>query len=198
MNIEKNKRISKKLKESSVGIAGLGGLGSNAAIALARAGIGRLVLVDFDKIEESNLTRQYYFLDQIGKPKTIALQDNIKKINPSVLIDVYNEKLMKGSMEIRFRNVDVVIEALDTAETKVAFIEEILTKLPDKPIVAASGVSGYGHSDRISTKNLGKLFLCYDENARSSDEDILVAPRVGIMANWEANLALEIILGEDR
>jgi len=198
MNIEKNKRISKKLKESSVGIAGLGGLGSNAAIALARAGIGRLVLVDFDKIEESNLTRQYYFLDQIGKLKTIALQDNIKKINPSVLIDVYNEKLMKGSMEIRFRNVDVVIEALDTAETKVAFIEEILTKLPDKPIVAASGVSGYGHSDRISTKNLGKLFLCYDENARSSDEDILVAPRVGIMANWEANLALEIILGEDR
>jgi len=198
MNIEKNKRISKKLKESSVGIAGLGGLGSNAAIALARAGIGRLVLVDFDKIEESNLTRQYYFLDQIGKPKTIALQDNIKKINPSVLIDVYNEKLMKGSMEIRFRNVDVVIEALDTAETKVAFIEEILTKLPDKPIVAASGVSGYGHSDRISTKNLGKLFLCYDENARSSDEDILVAPRVGIMANWEANLALELILGECR
>ncbi|KYK28306.1 hypothetical protein AYK20_07325 [Thermoplasmatales archaeon SG8-52-1] len=198
MNIEKNKRISKKLKESSVGIAGLGGLGSNAAIALARAGIGRLVLVDFDKIEESNLTRQYYFLDQIGKLKTIALQDNIKKINPSVLIDVYKEKLMKGSMEIRFRNVDVVIEALDTAETKVAFIEEILTKLPDKPIVAASGVSGYGHSDRISTKNLGKLFLCYDENARSSDEDILVAPRVGIMANWEANLALEIILGEDR
>ena len=101
-------------------------------------------------------------------------------------------------MEIRFRDVDVVIEALDTAETKVAFIEEILTKLPDKPIVAASGVSGYGHSDRISTKNLGKLFLCYDENARSSDDDVLVAPRVGIMANWEANLALEIILGEDR
>lgn len=198
MNEEKTKRIKKKLKESSVGIAGLGGLGSNAAIALARAGIGRLVLVDFDIIEENNLTRQYYFLDQIGKPKTIALQDIIKKINPSVVIDTFNEKLIKGSMEVRFRDVDVVIEALDSAETKVAFIEEILTKLPDKPIVAASGVSGYGHSDRISTRNLGKLFLCYDENAMSSDNDVLTAPRVGIMANWEANLALEIILGEDR
>ena len=198
MNEEKTKRIKKKLKESSVGIAGLGGLGSNAAIALARAGIGRLVLVDFDKVEENNLTRQYYFLDQIGKPKTIALQDNIKKINPSVAIDAFNEKLVKGSMETRFRNCDVVIEALDSAETKVVFIEEILTKLTDKPIVAASGVSGYGHSDRISTRNLGKLFLCYDENAMSSDNDVLTAPRVGIMENWEANLALEIILGEDR
>lgn len=197
MNKEKTNKIKKKLKESSVGIAGLGGLGSNAAVALARAGIGRLVLIDYDIIEESNLTRQYYFLDQIGKPKTDALRDNIKKINPSVIIDAYNEKLLKGSMEMRFKDVDVVIEALDSAETKVAFIEEILTKLPDKPIIAASGVSGYGHSDRISTKNLGRLFLCYDENARSSDNDILVAPRVAIMANWEANLALEILLGED-
>ena len=197
MNKEKTNKIKKKLKESSVGIAGLGGLGSNAAVALARAGIGRLVLIDYDIIEESNLTRQYYFLDQIGKPKTDALRDNIKKINPSVIIDAYNEKLLKGSMEMRFKDVDVVIEALDSAETKVAFIEEILTKLPDKPIIAASGVSGYGHSDRISTKNLGRLFLCYDENARSSDNDILVAPRVAIMANWEANLAIEILLGED-
>ena len=197
MNKEKTNKIKKKLKESSVGIAGLGGLGSNAAVALARAGIGRLVLIDYDIIEESNLTRQYYFLDQIGKPKTDALRDNIKKINPSVIVDAYNEKLLKGSMEMRFKDVDVVIEALDSAETKVAFIEEILTKLPDKPIIAASGVSGYGHSDRISTKNLGRLFLCYDENARSSDNDILVAPRVAIMANWEANLALEILLGED-
>jgi sulfur carrier protein ThiS adenylyltransferase len=197
MNKEKTNKIKKKLKESSVGIAGLGGLGSNAAVALARAGIGRLVLIDYDIIEESNLTRQYYFLDQIGKPKTDALRDNIKKINPSVIVDAYNEKLLKGSMEMRFKDVDVVIEALDSAETKVAFIEEILTKLPDKPIIAASGVSGYGHSDRISTKNLGRLFLCYDENARSSDNDILVAPRVAIMANWEANLAIEILLGED-
>jgi len=198
MNNDKIERIKKKLSESRVGIAGLGGLGSNAAVALARAGIGKLVLVDFDVIEESNLNRQYYFLNQIGKPKTIALQDNIKKINPKVVIDSYNEKLEKGSMERRFKDVDVVIEALDSAETKTTFIEEILTKLPDKPIVAASGVAGYGNSDRVSTKKLGCLHMCYDEHALSSDEDVLMAPRVALMANWEANIALEIILGEDK
>lgn len=198
MNKEKSEKIKKKLKESSVGIAGLGGLGSNAAVALARAGIGRLVLVDFDRVEESNLTRQYYFLDQIGKPKTSALQENIENINPKLIIDIHNIKLEKGSMEKPFTNVNVVMEALDKAETKAVFIEEILTKLPDKPVVAASGVAGYGHSDRVSTKCLGNLFMCYDENALSSDEDVLLAPRVALMANWEANLALEIILGEDR
>ena len=186
------------MKNSSVGIAGLGGLGSNAAVALARAGIGRLVLVDFDKVEESNLTRQYYFLDQIGKFKTVALEENIKKINPEVILEMHNVKLEKGSMEKPFSNVDVVIEALDSAETKATFVEEILTKLPDKPVVAASGVAGYGHSDRITTKRLGNLYMCYDECALSSDEDVLMAPRVAVMANWEANLALEIILGEDR
>jgi len=198
MNVEKAERIKKKLKESSVGIAGLGGLGSNAAVALARAGIGRLVLVDFDKVEESNLTRQYYFIDQIGKNKVDALKENIEKINPKVKIEIINQKLLKGSMEEPFKDVDVVIESLDSAETKATFIEEILTKLPDKPIVAASGVAGYGHSDRIATKRLGKLYMCYDEDAHSSDDDVLMAPRVAIMANWEANLALEIILGEDK
>ena len=198
MNVEKSERIKKKLKESSVGIAGLGGLGSNAAVSLARAGIGRLVLVDFDIVEESNLTRQYYFRDQIGKIKVEALKENIEKINPKVKIEIINQKLLKGSMEEPFKDVDVVIEALDSAETKATFIEEILTKLPDKPIVAASGVAGYGHSDRITTKCLGKLYMCYDEDAPSSDDDVLTAPRVAIMANWEANLALEIILGEDK
>jgi len=198
MNVKKAERIRKKLKESSVGIAGLGGLGSNAAIALARTGIGRLVLVDFDIVEENNLTRQYYFRDQIGKIKVEALKENIKKINPEVKIEIINQKLLKGSMEEPFKDVDVVIESLDSAETKATFIEEILTKLPDKPIVAASGVAGYGHSDRIGTKRLGKLYMCYDEHAPSSDDDVLTAPRVAVMANWEANLALEIILGEDK
>jgi len=176
----------------------LGGLGSNAAIALARAGIGRLVLVDFDIVEKSNLTRQYYFIDQIGKVKVEALKENIEKTSPKIKVEIINQKLVKGSMEKPFKDVDVVIESLDSAETKATFIEEILTKLPDKPIVAASGVAGYGHSDRIATKRLGKLHMCYDEHAPSSDDDVLTAPRVAIMANWEANLALEIILGEDK
>jgi len=193
----KSERIQKKLKNSSVGIAGLGGLGSNAAVALARVGIGRLVLVDFDKVEEKNLTRQYYFLEHIGKSKVESLKAIIEKINPQVEIITHNIKLKKGFMEKPFKDVNVVIEALDNAETKTLFIEEILSKLPDTPVVAASGVAGYGHSDRITTKHLGKLNMCYDEEAKSSDDDVLMAPRVALMANWEANLALEIILGED-
>jgi sulfur carrier protein ThiS adenylyltransferase len=198
MDKEKSEKIKKKLRNSSIGIAGLGGLGSNAAVSLARAGIGKLVLVDFDKVEKSNLDRQYYFLDQVGKQKVDALKDNIKKINPEIKIETFDMKLNKGSMEKPFIDVNVVIEALDNAQTKTTFIEEILTKLKDKPIVAASGVAGFGHSERIVTKRLGNLCICYDECAKSSDDDILIAPRVALMANWEANLAIEIILGEDR
>lgn len=198
MNKNKIEKIKKKLANSSIGIAGLGGLGSNAAVSLVRAGIGKLVLVDFDIVEESNLSRQYYFLDQIGKPKITSLVDNIKRINPKIIIEEYYEKLVKGSMEKRFKDVDIVIEALDAAETKTAFIEEILTKLPKKPIVAATGVTGYGKSERIKTKKLGNLHICVDEEALSSDIDILIAPRVALIANWQANIAIEIILGEDK
>ena len=197
MNKQKFDKIKEKLRKSSVGIAGIGGLGSNAAIALVRAGIGRLVLIDFDKVEDSNLDRQYYFLDQVGKIKVEALKDTIKRINSTIKVEILKQRLEKGSMEKPFHNVDVVIEALDDAKTKTEFIEEILLKLPDKPIVAASGVAGYGNSDRIATKRFGSLYMCYDEQARSSENDVLLAPRVCLMANWEANLALEIILGED-
>ena len=195
MDKKKYEEIREKLQESSVGIAGLGGLGSNAAVSLARAGVGRLVLVDFDKVEESNLSRQYYFQDQVGRFKTEAIKENIERINPRVMVEIFNCKLEKGSMERLFKDVDVVIEALDDAEMKTAFIEEVLQKLPGKPVVAASGVAGYGRCDSITTKRLGNLYMCYDEGAPSSEESVLIAPRVALMANWEANLAVEIILG---
>jgi len=197
MNKNKFDKLKMKLRNASVGIAGIGGLGSNASIALARAGIGRLVLVDFDKVDKKNLDRQYYFLDQIGQSKVNAMKENIKRIDPEIKVKTYNIKLKRGSMYYPFKDTDVVIEALDNASTKTEFIEEILLNLPEKPIVAASGVTGYGHSDRIVTKRLGNLYMCYDKYALSSEEDILMAPRVCLIANWEANLALEIILGED-
>jgi sulfur carrier protein ThiS adenylyltransferase len=198
MNIEKAEKIRKKLKESCVGIAGVGGLGSNAAISLARAGIGRLILVDFDIVEEKNLDRQYYFLDQIGKVKVEALKENIKKVNQWLKIDIFNQKLTIGSMDEPFHDADVIVEALDSAIAKTSFIEEIMQKLPDKPLVACSGVAGYGNSDRIKTKRIGNLYICQDEQALSSDDDVLMAPRVALMGNWEANIVLELILGEDK
>ena len=189
-------KIKKVLANSSIGIAGLGGLGSNAAVSLARAGVGRLVLIDFDIIEEENLNRQYYFFDQIGKRKVEAIEDNIKRINPEIKLDLHNIKLEKGFMSKLFSDVDVIIEALDDAKIKTEFIEEILLDLPSKSIVAASGVTGYGNSERIKTRKLGNLYLCYDDKALSSEDDMLFAPRVCLIANWQANIAIEILLGE--
>ena len=92
MNKNKFDKIKIKLKNASVGIAGIGGLGSNASIALARAGIGRLVLVDFDKVDINNLDRQYYFLDQIGQLKVNAMKENIRRIDPKIKVEAYNLK----------------------------------------------------------------------------------------------------------
>ena len=97
-----------------------------------------------------------------------------------------------------FLTSDVIIEALDDAQTKTNFIEDIQIHLPKTPLVAASGLAGYGHSDRIETKRLDNLFICYDEQAKSSEHDVLLAPKVCLMANWQANIVLELLLGEDK
>lgn len=198
MDTQKFEKIKSKLRKSSVGIAGAGGLGSNVAVSLTRAGIGRLVIVDFDRVEKSNLTRQYYFRNQIGMLKVEALKETISRIDESVKVDIYNHKLSKTTMYKPFNNVDVIVEALDSAAIKTIFIEEIMQKLPNIPIVGCSGVAGYGHADRIITKKLGKLYIVYDEKAKDSTDDVLMAPRVILMANWQANIVLEILLGEDK
>ncbi len=198
MNIEKQEKIKNKLKNSVVGIAGAGGLGSNAAVSLARAGIGKLIIVDHDKIEESNLNRQYFFKDQIGKIKVKALKENIAKINKEIDVDIFNQRLTKGTMHKLFSNCDIIIEALDKAEVKTDFVEDVMTNYPDKYVISASGVSGYGHFERIKIKKLGNLYMIYDKKALDSKEDVLTSPRVSIFANIQANLALELILGEDK
>ena len=193
---EKINEINHIFQKKTVGIAGAGGLGSNVAVALARSGVKNLFVVDFDKVEESNLNRQYYFLSQIGKIKVNALKENIANINPNIICNVENIKLEKGTMWQPFSDVDIIVEALDAAETKTQFIEEISFNLPDIPLVAASGVAGFGNSDRIKTKKLGNLYLVYDKLAESSDNDVLLAPKVCLMANWQANIVLEILLGD--
>jgi len=198
MNTQKSEKIRMKLQKSSVGIAGAGGLGSNIAVSLARAGIGRLVIVDFDIVEESNLNRQYYFRDQIGMVKVEALKEIIHRIDESVNVDIFNYRLTKNTMDKSFHNVEVIVEALDNADIKTIFIEEVMQKFPNVPIVGCSGVAGYGHSDRIITKKLGKLYMVYDEKAKDCNDDVLMAPRVILMANWQANIVLEILLGEDK
>ena len=190
-----NTNLKAKLIQASVGIAGAGGLGSNVAMALARAGVGRLVIVDFDDVEESNLNRQYYFKKQVGMMKTEALSENIRAAVDGCNIEIVNKKLEKGEMESPFSDVDVIVEALDNAETKASFIEEVLLKLPKKPIVAASGVAGIGGAERIEIVRSGSLWLIQDGEAKSSDCDVVLAPKVGLVANWQADIVLRILGG---
>ena len=186
--------ISDKIKTRTVGVAGCGGLGSNCAVALARAGIGTLILVDFDMVSESNLNRQYYFLSQVGEPKALALKRIIHQINPSVCVIAYEVKLDPEHILRYFRDCDVIVEAFDQAAQKEMLIETVLSAFPEKPLVVGVGVAGWGMNDRIHYRRDGNLHICGDEVTEISGETPPIAPRVGIVANMQANVVLEILL----
>jgi sulfur carrier protein ThiS adenylyltransferase len=191
--------IHQKIKNSVVGIAGLGGLGSAVAIALARIGVGKLILVDFDVVEPSNLNRQQYFVHQIGMPKVEALRENLSKINPCVRVQTYNEKLDRNNMEKIFKEAEVVVEAFDRADEKAMLINTVSQKLPEKYIVAASGVAGYGENNEIKTVRFSsKIFIVGDHKTAAQPGVGLMAPRVGIVAHHQANTVLRILLGEEK
>ena len=188
--------IAARLKTMTIGIAGLGGLGSNAAVSLARAGIGKLILIDFDKVELSNLNRQAYFMEHIGMYKTHAIVDIIHRINPFIeLIPVRTTITEQNCMAI-FGNADLVIEAVDGAETKEMIIETILTESETMPIIAGSGMAGYGKNNTLTETKLGRLRLMGDDISEVAPGVPLMAPRVGIVSSMQANAALEVLLGE--
>jgi sulfur carrier protein ThiS adenylyltransferase len=184
----------KILKQKTVGIAGCGGLGSNCAVALARVGIGKLIIADFDVIVESNLNRQYFFYDQIGQKKAFALKENINRINPFVEVEAWDLKLTPDLILKLFNNCDVIVEAFDVDEMKEMIIETILAGMPEKYIVSGVGLAGWGKNNSLTTRQFDKLFLCGDMDTPVSDDFPPLAPRVGIVANMEANQVLEILL----
>jgi sulfur carrier protein ThiS adenylyltransferase len=191
--------VHQKIKRAVVGIAGLGGLGSAVAIALARIGVGTLILVDFDVVEPSNLNRQQYFIHQIGMPKVEALRENLSKINPYVRILTYAEKLDRDNMERIFKDAMVIVEAFDRAEEKAMLINALSEKMPDKYIVAASGVAGYGDNNEIRTVRFSsRIFIIGDQKTAAEPGVGLMAPRVGLAAHHQANLVLRILLGEEK
>jgi sulfur carrier protein ThiS adenylyltransferase len=191
--------IHQKLKRAVVGIAGLGGLGSTVAIALARVGVGTLILADFDVVEPSNLNRQQYLIHQVGMPKVEALQENISKINPYVKVRTCNEKVDQNNVERIFREAAVVVEAFDRAEEKAMLINAVSEKMPDKYIVAASGVAGYGDNNEIRTVRFSsKIIIVGDQKTAAQPGVGLMAPRVGIVAHHQANTVLRILVGEEK
>lgn len=190
--------VHEKVKRAVVGIAGLGGLGSAIAVALARIGVGRLVLVDFDVVEPSNLNRQQYFVDQIGMPKTEAIKVNLARINPYVAVVTHNVKLDEKNVTECFSDVDVLVEAFDNAEGKVMLMECFTAGFPGKPLVMASGLAGYEASNSIQTRKVGKnVYVVGDLVNAARPGQGLMAPRVGVAAHHQANAVLRLLMGED-
>jgi sulfur carrier protein ThiS adenylyltransferase len=191
MTFEEIKNI---LQHKTVGIAGAGGLGSNCAVALARVGTGTLIIADSDVVSESNLNRQYFFYDQIGKPKTDALKANIQRINPAVTVLAHKICLTKENISVLFRDCDIIVEAFDQADQKEMLIETVLTEFPEKPLIIGLGMAGWGKNDAIHCRKVDNMFICGDEVSEISPDLPPIAPRVGIVANMQANIVLEILL----
>lgn len=194
--IERHGRdIYEKLINSRVAIAGLGGLGSNVAIALARAGIGKLFLVDFDTVDITNLNRQQYFTEDIGRKKTEALSDIIKKINPVTELETADTYVTEENALSLFKDYPIVCECFDKAENKAMLINTLLGQSDDITVISASGMAGYGSSNTITTSHpMERLYLCGDKISGIEQGMGLMAPRVALCAMHQANTVLEIIL----
>lgn len=184
------------LKTKIVGIAGCGGLGSNCAMALARVGIGRLIITDFDIISSDNLNRQYFFNNQIGKLKVYALKENLLRVNPELKVNALDIRLCSNDIIEIFNDCDVIVEAFDLAKMKQMIIETVLTFMPEKYIVSGIGLAGWGDNNMLKTINMDKLIVCGDGEIEISETLPPLAPRVGIVANMQANQVLEILLGK--
>ncbi len=188
--------VHEKVRKAAVGIAGLGGLGSAVAVALARTGVGKLVIADFDMVEPSNLNRQHYFPDQIGLPKTEALTETLKRLNPCIEVVAHTVRLTRENIPRIFSQVDVMVEAFDHAEEKAMLTETFLGAFPETPLVAASGVAGFAPSNTIVTRRVMRnLFVVGDGESEARPGQGLMAPRVGIAAHHQANAVLRLLLG---
>jgi sulfur carrier protein ThiS adenylyltransferase len=190
--------VHARLKRAAVGIAGVGGLGSAVAVALARVGVGRLTIADFDVVEPSNLNRQQYFIDQIGSYKVEALASNLLRINPYVTVDTHRLLLGPENIPAVFSGCRIVVEAFDRADMKAMLVNSVLESMPECTVVAASGVAGYGPNNSISTRRVSRrLYLTGDAVSEAGPGNGLMAPRVGIAAHHQANQVVRLILGED-
>ena len=182
------------LERARVGVAGLGGLGSNVLSHLVRAGIRSFVAADFDVVSESNLNRQFFFADQVGRKKTEALAENLCRIDPELELDFRDLRLTAENTPEVFAGCDVVVEAFDKADAKTMLIGALAGS--DIPVVAASGLAGFGKSNDIRVRKAGKnLYLIGDLVSGISPELAPASPRVGIAAAMEANTVVAILLG---
>lgn len=190
------KELQAKFTGSTVAICGLGGLGSNIAVSLARAGVGRLILIDFDKVDISNLHRQQYQADQIGLFKTEVLTENLKRIAPYVEIISHTIRITEENFQELLQDADIICEAFDDAEAKAMLVNGVLEQLHTKYLIAASGMAGLGSANSIKTRRvMERFYLCGDGVSDVADDIGLVAPRVMLCAAHQAQMVLRILSG---
>ena len=188
--------VFEKVKVAKVAIAGLGGLGSNIAVSLARTGVGHLHLIDFDIVEPSNLNRQQYKIKHLGLHKTEALKSEIEEINPFIKVTIDTVKVTEENIKTLFKDDDIICEAFDNPTAKALIVNGLLECYPLKKIVSASGMAGYESNNTIITKKItDNFYLCGDGKTGAMLGRGLMAPRVSICAGHQANMVLRLILG---
>lgn len=193
------KALQSRFSAATVAVCGLGGLGSHLAVALARAGVGRLVLIDFDRVEVANLHRQQYKAAQVGRYKTEALAENLREISPYLALKIYTERITEQNAAALLGEADIICETLDNAETKAMLTGCVLETMPDKTLVAASGMAGLGPANAIRTRRITpRFYLCGDEVSDIAGELGLVCSRVMLCAAHQAHLVLRILAGEEK
>ena len=197
LNDRHGKELQDKLSSATVAICGLGGLGSNIAVSLTRAGIGKLILIDFDCVDITNLHRQQYTADQIGMNKTEALSKNLKEISPYIDTQIHTVKITEDNAVSLLRDVDIICEAFDDAECKAMLTNTVLEMMPEKYLVAASGMAGLGSTNSVKTRKItSKFYLCGDETSDINDGIGLVSSRVMLCAAHQAHTVLRILAGK--
>lgn len=186
-----------RFSAAAVAVCGLGGLGSNIAVSLARAGIGRLILIDFDRVDITNLHRQQYKASQIGRYKTEALSENLKEIAPYIVLEAHTVRMTESNAAELLRGADIICEAFDSAECKAMLTNTVLETMPEKYLVAASGMAGFGSANEIKTRRVTRHFyLCGDSVSDVNDGIGLVSSRVMLCAAHQAHAVLRILAGE--
>ncbi|MBQ7009431.1 MAG: thiamine biosynthesis protein ThiF [Ruminococcus sp.] len=196
LEMRHGKELQQKFTSACIAVCGLGGLGSNVAISLARAGVGKLILIDFDNVDISNLHRQQYNVSQLGMYKTEAMKQTLSDIAPYSEIVTHTEKLTEDNLSL-IADCDIVCECFDNAECKSMLVNGVAEQYPDKYIISASGMSGLHTGNIIQTKRLGKkLYICGDGMSDVDSDGTLFAPRVMLCASHQANTVLRIIAGK--
>ncbi len=191
-------KVHDTVKKSRIAICGLGGLGSNIAVMLARTGVGYIKLIDFDIVEPSNLNRQSYYVEHLGMYKTDALKEQIKRINPFIEVCSETVKITNENCAELLSDCDIICEAFDNPETKAMLVETIISVFPDKKLVCGSGMAGFESSNKIVTEKVMKnLYICGDGETEARPGNGLMAPRVSVCAGHQANMILRLIMGNE-